>query len=86
MYSALTGGIASVAFENQSTDLVLGGTLFSGTFTAPVVANNTNFTVSFQVSMLGNLVAYTDLGSGVKGPELFAFVLPQLEMEEAFVR
>jgi hypothetical protein len=72
MYSALTGGTASVVFENQSTDLVLGATLFRGTFTAPVVANNTNFSVSFPVSMLGNLVAYADLGSGVEGPELFA--------------
>jgi hypothetical protein len=72
MYSALNGGSAGVVFGNQSTDLVLGAILFSGTFAAPVVANNASFSVTFPVSMIGNVTAFQDLGFGTKGPWLFA--------------
>jgi hypothetical protein len=72
MYSQLNGGFASVVFGNQSTGSVLGGTLFSGTFTAPLLANNTDFSITFPVSMIGNVIAFKDLGYGIKGPVLFA--------------
>jgi hypothetical protein len=58
-------------FGNQSTDAVIGGIIFSGTFTAPLVANKAAFSVTFPVSMIGNVTAFQDLGSGTKGPALF---------------
>jgi PEP-CTERM motif len=70
MFSAINGGFASVTFGNQSTDMVLGGLIFSGTFTVPTQPNGTGFTVTFPVTMIGNGIAYQDL-SGTKGPQIF---------------
>jgi len=48
-----------------------GGFIFSGSFTAPV-GTNTEVTITFPVSMIGNVVAFQDMGDGVAGPEMFA--------------
>jgi hypothetical protein len=70
MFSAINGGYAYVTFGNQSTDMVMGGLIFSGTFTVPVQPNGTGSTVTFPVTMIGNGIAYQDL-SGTKGPQIF---------------
>jgi hypothetical protein len=68
--STLQGVLGNNAtLGNQTTDMMTGGLLFSGTFTAPTNANYS--TVTFPVAMIGNVVAFQDL-NGLKGPALFA--------------
>lgn len=63
-----------VTLGSQSTVAMTGaaGLIFSGTFTAPTGPANSEVSVTFPVAMIGNIVAFQDLGNGQKGPELFA--------------
>ena len=74
MFSALNGGVGYVTYGSQSTDLVTGALIFSGTFTLPAQPD-TDFTITFPVTMIGNGIAYQDLGgtNGVLliGPQIF---------------
>lgn len=63
---------SSVTLGNVTSDMLNGGLIFSGTFTAPTGTAGTEVVVTFPVSMIGNIVAFQDLGNGVQGPELFA--------------
>jgi hypothetical protein len=76
MVSTLQGGFGLITYGSQSTDLVTGGLIFSGTFTLPALPDGTDFTVTFPVTFIGNAIAYQDLsGPGVnppvKGPQIF---------------
>ena len=75
MFSALNGGFGLVTFGNQSTDLAAGVLLFSGTFTLPAQPDNTELTITFPVTFIGNGIAYQDLsgtnGLLVIGPQIF---------------
>src|SRR6202035_5312515 len=56
---------------SQSTDILTGGFIFTtGTFTVPasaiITGMNTTFTV--PVSVVGQFMAFQDLGGGSKGP------------------
>jgi hypothetical protein len=70
MFSALNGGFGYVTFGNQSTDMVLGSLIFSGTVTVPALPDGTDFAITFPVTMIGNGIAYQDL-SGTKGAQIF---------------
>jgi hypothetical protein len=76
MVSTLQGGFGLVTYGSQSTDLVTGALIFSGTFTLPTLPEGTDFSITFPVTMIGNGIAYQDLsGPGVnppvKGPQIF---------------
>ncbi len=74
MFSALNGGVGFVTYGNQTTDLVSGVLIFSGTFTLPAQPDLADFTTTFPVSFIGNGIAYQDLsapGQLVIGPLIF---------------
>ena len=74
MFSALNGGVGFVTYGSQSTDLVTGALIFSGTFTLPVLPESTDFKITYPVTFIGNGIAYQDLstpGNLVIGPQIF---------------
>jgi hypothetical protein len=76
--SSLQGCIndSVVILGSQSTVAMTGaGLIFSGTFTAPTGPAGSEAFLTFPVSMSGNIVAFQNLGGGLKGPELFALFL-----------
>ena len=68
-------GFVSLTFGGKTTDIALGGLVFSGTFVVPTASPGDMVNITLPVSMIGNVIAFEDLTLGqgfqTQGPQIF---------------